>query len=129
MKFINSCPDNEIDSLKNYMTYFIKVSDDIMNDGINALKDSGELDSNRLFKNSTITEIKILCIQSGWDYSRFTKDIYQTILNEQQIRNNIKNSDSPLKVTDSLRTIVIKWQKRCDSIRQNLYYRMFVSYK
>ncbi len=127
--FTNNCPDEEIDSLKEFMSLLIKCSDAFIYDATAAIKDSGTIDTAHMLQPSTLTEIKKMCSQLGISYSNFAETNFSLAIAEQQKRNNMNIVGSPKETTELFRNHLIGIQKRIDSIRHILYYRMFVSYK
>jgi hypothetical protein len=127
--YIKKCTDNEIDSLKNFISLYIKSSEDATNDVVSSIKDSGQVDTSTILRPLTIKELKEVCIKSNSSYLDLRKDINLIALNKQQERDTMKSIGNPKETTENLRNRILNFQKRGDSIYHLIYYRVFISKK
>jgi hypothetical protein len=119
-----------VDSLRNFITNYSKLCDDYINDVVNYLKDTMDMDTSHFLRPSTLSELKGFTTQCGIDYYNFLKKIKITAIVEQKKLLYIKKATINSKETTDLfcNKICLKLNKE-DSIRQIFYNRMFVAKK
>jgi hypothetical protein len=125
VKIMKHSSTYEVDSLREFLTLFIKNGDDVSRDIANSIRDSGPIDTINLLQPITVTEAKEVCSKSGILYP-----VWRTLVNRngtqyQQQRNSMDGNKTDAEKTAIIRNIVLQKRVKIDSSYHLFYNTVF----